>query len=267
VLQTANSYAQNAYAQGEPRVEGLNREEVTRHYQRKILLIARQVVDRLPPSVNMEFEDLVSYGAIGLLEAFDRFDDARGIQFSTFAEYRIRGAMLDALRGEDTFTRRRRQLARRVESATDTLRRELGRDPSPGEVADCLGISMDEYWKALDRVKQITHVSIDGPSQDDDSGRSLIEQFAIDPSEHPGRQIDVAEVKRLLEEAVLALPDQQRQCVMMYYGKELSLAEIAQVYEVTPSRISQILSQARGRLRKKLLHKMDRQDLNLEMGA
>ena len=140
-MQTANSYAQNAYGQGETRVEGLNREEVTRHYQRKILLIARQVVDRLPPSVSMEFEDLVSYGAIGLLEAFDRFDEARGIQFSTFAEYRIRGAMLDALRGEDTFTRRRRQLARRVESATDALRRDLGRDPNPSEVADCLGIS------------------------------------------------------------------------------------------------------------------------------
>jgi len=268
VLQTRNSYSQSSYPAGEPRVEGLTREEVTRHYQRKILLIARQIVDRLPSSVSMEFEDLVSYGAIGLLEAFDRFDEARGIQFSTFAEYRIRGAMLDALRGEDTFTRRRRQLARRIEAATLNLRRELGREPQPVEVADCLGISVEDYWAALDRVKQITHVSIDqAVSQEEDSGRSMVEQLTIDPGNHPGRRLQVAEVKRHLKEAVLALPEQQRQCVMMYYGKELSLAEIAEVYSVTPSRISQILSEARGRLRKKLLNKVERQDLSLENGA
>ncbi|MEE2751906.1 MAG: FliA/WhiG family RNA polymerase sigma factor [Myxococcota bacterium] len=268
MLQTRSMYAQNAYSRGERCVEGLTREEVTRHYQRKILLIARQLVDRLPPHTNMEFEDLVSYGAIGLLEAFDRFDDARGIQFSTFAEYRIRGAMLDALRGEDTFTRRRRQLAKRIASTTQTLRQELARDPSPGEVAECLGISIDDYWSELDRVKPVVQLSIDkAVVGEEDEGRTLLEQLAADPESQPGHRLDVAEVKNHLEEAVMALSEQQRHCVMMYYGKELSLAEIAEVYEVTPSRISQILSEARGRLRKKLMSKIDLNDLSLEMGT
>ena len=140
MLQTRNSYAQSSYATGEPRVEGLTREEVTRHYQRKILLIARQIVDRLPPSVSMEFEDLVSYGAIGLLEAFDRFDEARGIQFSTFAEYRIRGAMLDELRTMDWVPRLVRSRSTKVDRARKSIEMETGIKATQDQIQDFLEI-------------------------------------------------------------------------------------------------------------------------------
>jgi len=249
-------------------VEGMSREEVAHRFQSKILLIARQLSERLPADSSVYYEDLVSYGAIGLLEAFERFDASRGILFSTFAEYRIRGAMLDALRSNDTFTRRRRQLAKRIEAASDSLKRELGRMPEPEEVASRLQIDMDQYWAAIDRVKPVSLVSIDGVLQDEEGneGRALVEQLTTAAHENPSHNLDVAEVKRHLREAVKALPEKQRHCVMMYYGKDLSLAEIAAVYEVTPSRISQILSQAKMSLRKKLRNLVDAGDLGLEIG-
>ena len=107
--------ATRTYRAGTPRrVEGMTRDEVCHRFQRKVILLARRLSERLPSDASMQFDDLVSCGAIGLLEAFDRFEPSRGIQFSTFAEYRIRGAMLDALRSSDTFSRRRRQLANRI---------------------------------------------------------------------------------------------------------------------------------------------------------
>ena len=268
MLRSAQRYSQVALAPIERTVEGMSRKEATLHFQGKILLIARQLSERLPADSSVFLEDLVSYGAIGLLEAFDRYDSSRQILFSTFAEYRIRGAMLDALRSNDTFTRRRRQLAKRIEAVSGSLKRELGRNPDPEEVADCLQIDMDQYWAAVDRVKPISLVSIDVVLQDEDGGegRALVEQLTTAAHSDPSHDLDVAEVKRHLKEAVKALPEKQRHCVMMYYGKDLSLAEIAAVYEVTPSRISQILSQAKQSLRKKLRHLVEPGDLGLELG-
>jgi RNA polymerase sigma factor for flagellar operon FliA len=264
LLQAANmTFGTEAY--GSPRlVEGLTREEVCTRYQGKVMLLARRLAERLPPDASMQYEDLVSCGAIGLLEAFERYDEGRQIQFSTFAEYRIRGAMLDALRSNDSFTRRRRQLANRIADATEAVRREVGREPRPEEVADRLEVDLETYWSAIDRVQPVSMVSIDATSDDDDEGRSLLETLVTGPVDGPDRMLVIGEIKTHLRESIKALPDRHRQCILMYYGKEMSLAEIAEVYGVTPSRISQILSDARRRLRKKLDRVMDLEDLNLE---
>lgn len=268
MLRSARRYSQVALAPIERKVEGMSRDEVAHRYQGKILLIARQLSERLPAESSVQYEDLVSYGAIGLLEAFERYDSSRGILFSTFAEYRIRGAMLDALRSNDTFTRRRRQLAKKIEAAGESLRRELGRNPEPEEVAGRLQIDIDQYWAAIDRVKPVSLVSIDGVLQDEEGreGRALVDTLTTAAHEDPSHNLDVTEVKRHLKDAVKALPEKQRHCIMMYYGRDLSLAEIAAVYEVTPSRISQILSQAKMSLRKKLRNLVDENDLGLEYG-
>ena len=117
-------------------------------------------------------------------------------------------------------------------------------------------------------MKPVSLVSIDGVLQDEEGneGRALVEQLTTAAHENPSHNLDVAEVKRHLREAVKALPERQRHCVMMYYGKDLSLSEIAAVYEVTPSRISQVLSQAKASLRKKLKNLVDSGDLGLEFG-
>ena len=242
------------------RIDGLDRNDTCIAYQKKVMLLARRVVERLPSDTPIQYDDLVSYGSIGLLEAFDRYDGSRGIKFSTYAEYRIRGAMLDALRSNDTFTRRRRQLAKRIDHATTSLRLELGREPEPQEVADAMGVDLDDYWSSLDRVTPVNVVSLDYRIEDGDEGRTLLDQLPGD-SDLPDHGRNVADVRGALRDAIKALPERERHCVLMYYGKEMSLAEIGQVFEVTPSRISQILSKARGTLRKKLMGKVGMADL------
>ena len=228
----------------ERRIEGLSREEICRKYQRKILLLSRRISERLPPGCELGGEDLASFGAIGLLEAFDRFDENRDIQFTTFAEYRIRGAMMDALRATDTFTRHRRQVAKEVVEAERKLTGELGRPPQAGEVANRLGMDLDTYWRTMDRVKPVSHVRIDaseGPDGSDD-GRTFAETIADDSFRSAFSSIMGEQVKQALKDAIQGLPERKRECVLLYYGRDMNLLEVAETFNVTPSRISQILS-------------------------
>ena len=247
--------------QDAPRVEGLSREEACARYQGKVLLIARRVKERLSSAAPVELDDLISWGAIGLLEAFDRFDASRGIKFSTYAEYRIRGAMYDALRTQDTFSRRRRQLAKRIENARDEASKNLGRPPTPQEVANRMECTLAQYHQAMDKTQPINHTSIDDV---DHGGRPLVETLADPTGTHAANGIASREIRQLLGRAVGELPERQQECILMYYGKDLSLSEIAAVYGVSVSRVSQILKEARGRLRKRLHSEIDQSDLALE---
>jgi RNA polymerase sigma factor for flagellar operon FliA len=209
---------------------------------------------------------MISSGAIGLLEAFDRFDASRGIQFSTYAEYRIRGAMYDTLRNNDTFTRRRRQLSKRLENASEAVRRRTGDSPTPQAIADQLEMSLDQYWVAMDQVKPISHSSIDATEGDgEDESRPLLERIMDPTNQETDATMIINEVKGELQRCIQELPDRQRKCVLMYYGKEMSLAEISKVYGVTVSRVSQILSEAREKLRKKLTPVVERTDLAMQV--
>jgi len=251
---------QHAYRTDEQprRVEGLNRAQICERYLDKVSLVARRVYDRLPPGAAIQLDDLAGWGAIGLLEAFDRFDPTLGIKFSTFAEYRIRGAMVDALRTHDNFSRRRRQLARRIDDTRTKLRRQLGNEPTPRQLAKGLEMTIEEYHRAAERVREINHVSLVSTT---DEGRPLLEVIQSD-AQHAGDLHEIDEIKRLLSAAISELPERERHCVMMYYGKQMSGAEIAAVFGVTVSRVSQILSAARKRLRKRLEVHIKLSDLN-----
>ncbi len=243
-------------------VEGLTRDEVCVRYRSKVMLLARRVHERLAPDASVTLDDLVSSGALGLLEAFDRFDEGRGIRFGTFAEYRIRGAMYDDLRKGDTFTRRRRELAKRIDEAHETMRRRLGREPNDQEVADYMGVTLARFHSDVAKVQPISHVSIDRPLGDQDDARPLVEQITGNSIPLPDTGLKVDGIRSALKDAISELPDRQRHCVQMYYGKEMSLKEIADVYGVTVSRISQILKQARGSLRKRISVHVDGADLD-----
>lgn len=248
---------------GERRIEGQTREEICRKYQRKILLLARRISERLPPGCEFGGEDLASFGAIGLLEAFDRYDDERDILFTTFAEYRIRGAMMDALRASDTFSRHRRQLSRRILEATNKLTHTLGRRPDPTEVAEHLDMDLDTYWRAMDRILPVSHVRIEErESQDGESeGRSFAETISDDTYTDAFSGILQEEARDSLREAVQNLPERKRECILLYYGRDMNLAEVAEVFDITPSRVSQILSEARKDLRKALDGQVEAGDL------
>lgn len=243
-------------------VEGLTRDEVCRRFQPKVLLLARRVHERLSSDVGIGLDDLAAVGSIGLLEAFDRFDPSRGIQFTTFAEYRIRGAMYDALRDNDSFSRRRRQLAKRIAAAADAIQRETGVKPTGEELARLLGISLDDLHSAVDSTKPVVYLSLDGQDSEDGEVRPVGDRLP-----DPGRPVDAGlishEAKLALKNAIAELPERQRQCVTMYYGGELTLAEIAAVFDLTVSRVSQILSEAREKLRKKLASAIEAGDLGV----
>ncbi len=249
--------------QAERRIDGLTRDESCERYRSRVLIVARRVGERLPPDCPLVVEDLAAFGAIGLLEAFDRFEPERNILFSTFAEYRIRGAMMDALRQNDSFTRYRRQMAREMESVRTDMSRELGRQPEPEELAGRLDVPMKTYWHMHETTQPISYVSLYEGSDDggEDSGRSLAEVLAGSEGDDPVRALIGQDARWLLKAAIKELPERKRQCIVLYYGRQLNLSEIASVFDVTPSRISQILTAARKDLREMLEDQVEMGDL------
>ncbi|MFM2248664.1 MAG: hypothetical protein RL071_4739 [Pseudomonadota bacterium] len=257
-------YGRTGKLEGERRVDGLTRDEVCRRYKGRIALIARRIGERLPPDCELLTEDLAGFGAVGLLEAFDRFDEGRAIQFSTFAEYRIRGAMMDALRQNDAFSRYRRQMSRRIEDAQAGLLVEHGRAGTVDELCQRLGVDMETYWHMRACTQSVSYVSIFDGEDDDgegEEGRSLSEVLSASSGDEPLRGLMGEDARALLKAALKELPERKRQCVILYYGRGLNLSEIARVFDVTPSRISQILSSAREELREILFDQIDLDDL------
>ncbi len=231
-------------------IDGLDREAVCEKFQAKILRLARKLWTHVRDDAGVTLDDLVSFGVLGLLEAFDRYQEGHGIEFAAFAEYRMRGAMLDALRTMDTFTRRRRDTARRLKAAQSKVRAERGREPKAVEVAAAMGATMDEYWTALDVATPVALVPINEVVDSDGFIRA-----AINPDEDheaPAR-IAEAEARLALRHAIQALPERERQVILLYYARDMNLAEIGEVLSVTPSRVCQVLAAARGRLRAALM--------------
>lgn len=253
-----------ATAASEHTVAGMTREQACSQYQKKILAIARRVHEHVNADGCVQLEDLVSYGVLGLLEAFERFSGEHNVEFAEFAEYRIRGAMLDALRTMDTFTRRRRQTSRRLAVANDKARAELGREPAPQEVAKAMGVGMDEYWQARDVAQPVKLVSVESATDDDGSIR-----HALNPTAANFAPVHIAaeESREALRAAIQALPERERQVVLLYYGRDLSLAEIGETFGVSPSRICQVLSVARGKLRAALAASIDHDAVAASEGA
>jgi RNA polymerase sigma factor for flagellar operon FliA len=248
---------------GRRTVDGLDRSGICKRYQGKVMYLARRLAERLPSDAGISVDDLASYGAIGLLEAFDHFDESLNIRFGTYAEYRIRGAMLDALRSMDSLSRRQRNMARQIEDATRKLQLDHGQPPAPEQVAEKLGMDIESYWKALEQAAPVSHMSLeDNDSSKDDGGSDMLEGRLASTGEEVLVTLASRDARRMLETAIRALPERKRQCVMMYYGRDYSLAEIAEVYGVSVSRISQILSESRTALRKVLQEQIAKQDLD-----
>jgi RNA polymerase sigma factor for flagellar operon FliA len=261
---TPTVYGRSGEPTGERRVDGHSRGEICDAYKERVVLVARRIFDRLPSECELELEDLVSLGAIGLLEAFDHFEADRNILFSTFAEYRIRGAMMDGLRQSDAFTRYRRQLSRRLAHAEQELLVELGRRPEPREVAERLDMSLDAYFHARDTTQPVSHTAIDAREESGpgDEARALVDVLVGSYGDEAYQAILGRQARRLLRQAIRELPERKRQCVLLYYGRGLTLSEIAKVFDLTPSRISQILSSSRKELRENLEGLVDPLDIS-----
>jgi len=217
-----------------------------------IKFIAQRLAARLPGHIS--YEELINSGVIGLIDAIDKFDPSRGIQFKTYAEFRVRGEMLDQLRAMDWATRSLRQRVNKLDKAYMDLERKLGRYPTPEEVAEELDVDLAELEEMLEKAASLSLVSLEefsGGSSIEDK-RSPLDYIAHPAETSPLTNLELAELKDALARAIEELPEQQRLVVTLYYHEELTMREVGEVLRLTESRVSQIHSQAITRLRVKL---------------
>lgn len=208
-----------------------------------IKFIAERIASRLP--TNIELDDLIGAGVIGLIDAFEKFDPTRGIQFKTYAELRIRGAILDSLRDLDWVPRSIRKRAKTLEATYNQLERRYGRPATEEEVAGEMGISLAELQSSLGEMQWLKITEID---KEDENGNYFFE-IRDQSMPSPFEQYQESEVKAQLSQAIDRLPEKERQVVALYYLEELTMKEIGLVLGITESRISQLHNQAILRLR------------------
>jgi RNA polymerase sigma factor FliA len=214
----------------------------------QVRLIARRIQERLPESVSLE--DLVSTGVVGLISAIDKFDPRHNVKLKTYAEYKIRGAILDSLRGLDWAPRQKRRKAKQIEAAVAEAEHRLQRCPTEEEIAAELKISLEEYHDWLVEVRGLNIASLEYAGGD--SGRNLLHYLPDSEENLPSRLLERSELERLLAEGIDAIPEIERTVLSLYYHEELTLREIAQVVNLHESRVSQLKSQAILRLRGQL---------------
>lgn len=229
--------------------DAATRDAVLRQHLGLVYHVAQQLARARANEV--ELDDLVSAGALGLIDAFENFDASRGLAFSTFAAPRIRGAMLDELRRLDRVPRSVRRKSRQIDGAVTTLASQLGREPANSELAGTLGIDLPTLWRWQTERESAHVVSLDRPPNGGDDGRGGDWVAGTDGNEVEA-SITLAQEAGALRDALLALPAQERTVLSLYYFEELKLNDIARILEVTESRVSQIRSKAIQRLRKKL---------------
>ena len=213
--------------------------------------LAGRLAHRVPSQV--EVSELISVGVLGLIDAASRFKPSLGVPFDAFARRRIHGAMLDALRDLDWAPRSVRKMGRTMDGTLARLRHELGREPEEKEVAGALNVSETEYGRILDQLKTAELAVIRQATAED--GTSSLE-VAIDPGEGPYQRLERQQLRELLAEAITELPERERHILALYYHEELTLAEIGEVIGVGESRVSQLRTQAIGRLRSQLATRM-----------
>lgn len=211
--------------------------------------IARRIYERLPQHV--ELEDLISAGTIGLLDACTKFDPAKNVQFRSYAQFRIRGAILDSLRLLDWSPRDLRRKGRLIEETIRRLTAQFGRAPSEPEVAHALGIALEDYQQMLGELKGLEIGTLHA-ERSDDSGEEELAYIPSPAEDDPLFRCLNTEMKERLAQAIEQLPERERLVITLYYYEEMTMKEIGMVLGVVESRVSQIHSSAVVHLRARL---------------
>ena len=224
------------------------RERLILEHLPQVRLIARRIQERLPENICLE--DLVSTGVIGLISAIDNFDPSHNVKLKTYAEYKIRGAILDSLRGLDWAPRQKRRKAKQIEAAIASAEQKLQRTPLEEEIAQELAVSLEEYHQWLVEIRGLNVASLEYAGGD--HGKDLLHYLPDEHESLPSAILEKSELERLLAEGIDGIPAIERTVLSLYYRDELTLREIAQVVNLHESRISQLKSQAILRLRSHL---------------
>ncbi len=226
-----------------------NRDQVLLEHLPTVRYLARRIHERLPQHV--ELDDLISAGVVGLIDAFSKFDHTKDVQFKSYAQFRIRGAILDSLRTLDWSPRELRRKGRAVEEAIRTVTHKLGRAPMEQEIAKEMDLDLGAYQQLLGELKGLEIGSLH-MERTEDSGDEELSYIPGSPDEDPLFRCLQGEMKQRLIDAIDELPERERMVLTLYYYEELTMKEIALTLNVVESRVSQIHSSAVVRLRASL---------------
>jgi len=221
-----------------------------KQYSPLVRRLAHQMIARLP--ANVELDDMIQAGMIGLNDALSRFDTAQGVQFETFATQRIRGAMLDELRNGDWMSRGNRKQQRQIETALHKLEQQLGRAPAESEIASAMGLSLGDYQDLLGKVRGTQLLYLEDLSGSGEGDDDYLDRHVVDEDANPLSLLQDRRMREALVEAIKLLPEREQYVMSMYYEHDMNLKEIAAVLGVTESRVCQVHSQCIARLRVKL---------------
>jgi RNA polymerase sigma factor FliA len=211
--------------------------------------IAHRVATRLPS--NIELQDLINAGVLGLLDAIDKFEPERNVKFKTYAEVRIRGAILDSLRNLDWAPRSLRKKSRDLERTYAELSQKLGRPATDEEMCEAMGEDLEDFHALVDQLHGLTIGSFENLNDGEDSD-SYLNYYPDDGSNDPYMKFESSELTRLLVHAIDELPEKERLVLSLYYYEEFTMKEIGSLLGVNESRVSQLHTKAMLRLRGKL---------------
>ena len=239
------------YKQEEQNIDEKLRHQLILDYSPLIRFVAQRIASRLPPSIDID--DLISSGVIGLMDAIEKYDPNMYNKFKTYAEFRIRGAILDELRSQDWIPRSVRNKAKIIERTHNELEQKLGRPAKHEEVCESLGMEIGEYHELVSRVKSVSLVYVDESSS---SSGGNFRKNLLEMIEHPNKtpliQLSEKIDRTALVEEIEELPHKQKLVLSLYYYEELNLKEIGKILNVTESRVSQLHTQAVERIRSRL---------------
>jgi RNA polymerase sigma factor for flagellar operon FliA len=229
------------------------REQIVLEHTPLIRYIVSRIAVRLPSHIDLD--DLHNTGVIGLMDAIEKYDPEKNCKFKTYAEFRIKGAILDQLRSLDWVPRSIRQKSRRLERAYGEVEQRLGRSASEDEVADSLGLQLDKFHELLNQVRGISLVNLEeirSGGQDGERTGSFGDVVEDVRSENPFASFKLHEMKQIVADTIATLPEKERLVISLYYYEDLNMKEIGNILGITESRVCQIHTKSVLRLRSKL---------------
>jgi RNA polymerase sigma factor for flagellar operon FliA len=234
------------------------KEKIVLEHGPLIRYIVNRIAVRLPSHIDLD--DLHSTGVIGLMDAIEKFDPDKNCKFKTYAEFRIKGAILDQLRSLDWVPRSVRQKSRKLEHAYGEVEQRLGRQATEEEVADSLGLQIDKFHDLLNQVRGISLVNLEeirGTNADGDRTGTFADIIEDVTAENPFETLKTVETKNVIADTIGGLPEKERLVVSLYYYEDLNMKEIGNILGITESRVCQIHTKAVLRLRQKLKGAVD----------
>ena len=260
VSKSASIISLSAYRNKNKKLPVAERNKIIEEHLPMIRFVARKISAKLPPHI--DYEDLVSNGLIGLVDAIEKYDPKRNNKFKTYAEFRVRGAILDALRSQDWIPRSIRDKAKKIEKAKQVLEQKYSRAPEEKEIAEELNVSLESYHGLVTKTSKVSLISINDIAFFNKNDKNSILKI-LENENSSLNIINKKSIRRVIAKAIQELPEKQRVVLSLYYYEEYNLRKIGKILNVTESRVSQLHSKAIEKLKLKLSAQIESEELEV----